>query len=147
MGKKVTIKQLAKILMEEKSVLATHPGGEEGTEGYEKDVLSRSWGGDEEVDPELDFVDESRWSKLAGIHEQSLPQSATAKKWMAWAEGYGLQMEEDNEGQILFYFDLNDDVDGSIQREAEEMGGAIEPAGYPADGNMAIYTDEYVGGP
>jgi len=64
---KVTMKQLAKMLMEEKTVLATHHGGEEGTEGYEKDVLSRSWGDDEEADPKLDFVDEARWNELAGI--------------------------------------------------------------------------------
>ena len=64
---KVTVKQLAKMLMEEKTVLATHHGGEEGTEGYEKDVLSRSWGDDEEADPKLDFVDEARFAELAGI--------------------------------------------------------------------------------
>tara|TARA_B100000519_G_scaffold160411_1_gene142274 strand:- start:873 stop:1268 length:396 start_codon:yes stop_codon:yes gene_type:complete len=64
---KVTVKQLAKMLMEEKTVLATHPGGEEGTEGYEKDVLSRSWGDDEEADPKLDFVDEARFSEIAGL--------------------------------------------------------------------------------
>ncbi len=64
---KVTVKQLARMLMEEKTVLATHHGGEEGTEGYEKDVLSRSWGDDEEADPKLDFVDEARFAELAGI--------------------------------------------------------------------------------
>ncbi len=65
--KRVSIKQLAKMLMEEKHVLATHPGGEEGTEGYEKDVLSRSWGDDEEADPKLDFVDEARFAEIAGL--------------------------------------------------------------------------------
>ena len=64
---KVTVKQLAKMLMEEKTVLATHPGGEEGTEGYEKDVLSRSWGDHEEADPKLDFVDEARFAEIAGL--------------------------------------------------------------------------------
>ena len=68
---KVSVKQLAKMLMEEKTVLATHHGGEEGTEGYEKDVLSRSWGDDEEADPKLDFVDEARFAELAGIQEQA----------------------------------------------------------------------------
>jgi hypothetical protein len=76
--KKVSIKQLAKLLMEEKTVLATHPGGEEGTEGFEKDVLSRSWGDDEEADPKLDFVDESRWADLAGIQEQGRPGPGSA---------------------------------------------------------------------
>ena len=68
---KVTVKQLAKMLMEEKTVLATHHGGEEGTEGYEKDVLSRSWGDDEEADPKLDFVDEARFAELAGIVKEA----------------------------------------------------------------------------
>lgn len=65
--KRVSIKQLAKILMEENTVLATHHGGEEGTDGIEKDVLSRSWGDDEEANPELDFVDEARFAEIAGL--------------------------------------------------------------------------------
>lgn len=65
--KRVSIKQLAKILMEENTVLATHHGGEEGTDGIEKDVLSRSWGDDEEADPKLDFVDEARFAEIAGL--------------------------------------------------------------------------------
>ena len=76
---KVSIKQLAKLLMEEKTVLATHHGGEEGTEGYEKDVLSRSWGDDEEADPKLDFVDEARFAEIAGIQEQSMRRPMTAE--------------------------------------------------------------------
>ena len=67
MMKRVSIKELAKLLREEKHVLATHPGGEEGTEGFEKDVLSRSWGDDEEADPKLDFVDEARFAEIAGL--------------------------------------------------------------------------------
>ena len=65
--KRVSIKQLAKILMEDSHVLATHHGGEEGTDGIEKDVLSRSWGDDEEANPELDFVDEARFAEIAGL--------------------------------------------------------------------------------
>ena len=72
-----------------------------------------------------------------------LPLTQKAKQWLAWGEGYGLNPEEDNEGQLLFFFDLNDDVDGSIEREAERMGGDLQPAGYAQDGNMVIYTGEY----
>ncbi len=72
-----------------------------------------------------------------------LPLTPKAKKWLAWGEGYGLNPEEDNEGQLLFFFDLNDDVDGSIAREAERMGGDLQNAGYAQDGNMVIYTGEY----
>ena len=72
-----------------------------------------------------------------------LPLTQKAKQWLAWGEGYGLNPEEDNEGQLLFFFDLNDDVDGSIAREAERMGGDLQNAGYAMDGNMVIYTGEY----
>ena len=72
-----------------------------------------------------------------------LPLSRKAKQWLSWGEGYGLNPEEDNEGQLLFFFDLNDDVDGSIAREAERMGGDLQPAGQVPDGNMVIYTGEY----
>ena len=43
----------------------------------------------------------------------------------------------------IFFFDLNDDVDGSIAREAEKMGGDLQSAGMTQDGNMVIYTGEY----
>ena len=72
-----------------------------------------------------------------------LPLTAKAKEWLEWGEGYGLNPEEDNEGQLLFFFDLNDDVDGSIAREAEKMGGDLQSAGMTQDGNMVIYTGEY----
>ena len=72
----------------------------------------------------------------------ALPMSRKAKQWLSWAEGYGLNPEEDNEGQLLFYFDFNDDVDGSIVREAERMGAAVHHT-YSRDGNMVIYTGEY----
>lgn len=72
-----------------------------------------------------------------------LPLTAKAKEWLEWGEGYGLNPEEDNEGQLLFFFDLNDDVDGSIAREAEKMGGDLQNAGMSQDGNMVIYTGEY----
>ena len=65
--KRMTVKRLAKLLMEEKHVLATHPGAEENPDGIEKDLLSRSWGDDEEADPKLDYVDEARFAELAGI--------------------------------------------------------------------------------
>ena len=73
------------------------------------------------------------------------PRSKAEYKWLEWGEGYGLNPEEDNEGQLLFYFDLNDDVDGTIANEAEIMGGSIEPASYPPDGNVVVYTDVYTG--
>lgn len=73
----------------------------------------------------------------------ALPVSRKTKEWLAWGEGYGLSPEEDNEGQLLFYFDLNDDVDGSIAREAESMGGDLQSAGMTPDGNMVVYTGEY----
>ena len=66
---KVSVKQLAKMLMEDKHVLATHPGAEENPDGIEKDLLSRSWGDDEEADPKLDYVDEARFAEIAGIQE------------------------------------------------------------------------------
>ena len=72
-----------------------------------------------------------------------LPLTRKAKEWLEWGEGYGLNPEEDNEGQLLFFFDLNDDVDGSIAREAEKMGGDLQNAGMSQDGNMVIYTGEY----
>lgn len=68
-------------------------------------------------------------------------------KWLDWAEGYGLQQEIDNEGQIIFYFDMDLDSDGTIVREAESMlqrsGGSIENAGFAQDGSMVIYTGVY----
>ena len=76
-----------------------------------------------------------------------LPLSAKAKKWLAWGEGYGLNPEEDNEGQLLFFFDLNDDVDGTMSREVEMMGGDLQPAGYAMDGNMVVYTGAYTSMP
>ena len=75
--------------------------------------------------------------------QNSLPLSAKAKKWLEWGEGYGLNPEADNEGQLLFYFDLNDDVDGSMAKEVEQMGGDLQPAGMTPDGNMVVYTGEY----
>ena len=82
-----------------------------------------------------------RVAKAMGHGE--LPLSRKAQEWLDWGEGYGLNPEEDNEGQLLFFFDLNDDVDGSIAREAERMGGDLQPAGMVPDGNMVIYTGEY----
>ena len=64
------------------------------------------------------------------------------QQWQEWAEGYGLQEEEDNEGQLIFYFDINDDVDGTIVNEAEIMGGDVQSTG-SYDGNMIIYTGVY----
>lgn len=72
-----------------------------------------------------------------------LPLTKMAKKWLTWGEGYGLNPEEDNEGQLLFFFNLNDDVDGSIAREAEMMGGDLQNVGYDMSGNIVIYTGEY----
>lgn len=81
---------------------------------------------------------------LADLRDGSFSAKAQ-QKWLAWGEGYGLQQEEDNEGQIIFYFDIGQDVDGTIAKEAEMMGGSVEPAGYYSDdGNMVIYTDEYM---
>ena len=75
--------------------------------------------------------------------QNALPLSAKAKEWLEWGEGYGLNPEADNEGQLLFYFDLNDDVDGTMEREAEAMGGDIQNAGMAPDGNVVVYTGEY----
>tara|TARA_E500000081_G_C5824761_1_gene215118 strand:- start:125 stop:448 length:324 start_codon:yes stop_codon:yes gene_type:complete len=80
---------------------------------------------------------------LADLRDGSFSAKAQ-QKWLAWGEGYGLQQEEDNEGQIIFYFDISFDEDGTIVREAERMGGSVEPAGYSDDGNMIIYTDAYM---
>ncbi len=71
----------------------------------------------------------------------SLPLSRKAKEWLAWGEGYGLSPEEDNDGQLLFYFDLEDDVDGSIEREATAMGGDV--VGSYDSSSVIIYTNEY----
>lgn len=73
----------------------------------------------------------------------SLPMSRKAQEWLTWGEGYGLQPEEDNEGQLLFYFNLNDDVDGTMAREAEAMGGSIESSYMDDSGNVMVYTGEY----
>ena len=70
-----------------------------------------------------------------------LPLSQKAKEWLEWGEGYGLNPEADNEGQLLFFFDLNDDVDGAMEKEAEAMGGDIQNAGMAPDGNVVVYTD------
>ena len=83
---------------------------------------------------------------LEAMGSNEFPLSAKAKEWLSWGEGYGLQPEEDNEGQLLFYFNLNDDVDGSIAKEAEQMGGSLESARDGlSGGNVAVYTGEYTG--
>lgn len=95
------------------------------------------------------MIDSNRGAQIAATTGRvaksmpgALPMSRKAKQWLSWGEGYGLNPEEDNEGQLLFYFDANDDVDGSIVREAERMGGAVQHT-YSGDGNMVIYTGEY----
>ena len=75
-------------------------------------------------------------------YDPSLPPATSEKQWVEWAEGYGMFPEFDNDGQMLFYYMYDDDVDGSITREAEMMGGAIEPAPYPSQSTM-IYTGVY----
>ena len=78
------------------------------------------------------------------LQEQALPKSKMEQNWEAWGEGHGLFPEYDNEGQLMFYFELDDDVDRAIQNEAEDMGGSLEPTSMGAvDGNMVIYTDVY----
>ena len=96
------------------------------------------------------MIDSNRGAQIAATTGRvaksmpgALPMSRKAKQWLSWGEGYGLNPEEDNEGQLLFYFDLNDDVDGSIAREAERMGGDLQSTGMGIDGNMVIYTGEY----
>ena len=80
----------------------------------------------------------------SGHPDEALPTSLAAKKWVAWGEGFGLQQEVDEEEQIVFYFDMDDDVDGSIASEAESMGGEVSSTGLGYDGNMIIYTGEYI---
>ncbi len=75
-------------------------------------------------------------------YDPELPPTTSEKQWVDWAEGYGLFPEFDNEGQMLFYYMMDDDVDGSITKEAEFLGGAIEPAPYPSQTTM-IYTGVY----
>ena len=93
--------------------------------------------------PEKSFTGAPHNDSLADLRDGSFSAKGQ-QKWLDWGEGYGLQQEEDNEGQIVFYFDMNLDVDGTISNEAEIMGGSIEPAGRGNDGNMVIYTDEYM---
>lgn len=93
--------------------------------------------------PEKNFTGAPYNDSLADLRDGSFSAKAQ-QKWLDWGEGYGLQQEEDNEGQIIFYFDMDQDVDGTITNEAEIMGGSVEPAGYSDDGNMIIYTGEYI---
>ena len=75
-------------------------------------------------------------------YDPSLPPATSEEQWLDWAEGYGMFPEFDNDGQMLFYYMMDDDVDGSITSEAEFLGGAIEPAPYPSQTTM-IYTGVY----
>ena len=72
-----------------------------------------------------------------------MPLSNTAKKWLDWSEGYGLKYGVDDE-ELVIYFDLNDDVDGSISREAKEMDGRMHRNKFAPGGGMIIYTGEYL---
>ena len=75
-------------------------------------------------------------------YDPELPPATSEKQWVDWAEGYGMFPEYDNDGQMLFYYMMDDDVDGTITNEAEFLGGAIEPAPYPSQTTM-IYTGVY----
>ena len=75
-------------------------------------------------------------------YDPELPPATSEKQWVDWAEGYGMFPEYDNDGQMLFYYTMDDDVDGTITNEAEFLGGAIEPAPYPSQTTM-IYTGVY----
>ena len=73
-----------------------------------------------------------------------LVQSKAELKWLNWAEGYGLEKLLDENKQLIFLFEMDQDVDGSIVREAETMGGDIRSVSFFPDGRMVIYTNEYV---
>ena len=76
-------------------------------------------------------------------YDPELPPASSEKQWLEWAEGYGMFPEVDNEDQMVFYFEMDDDVDGTITSEAEMLGGDLQPAGMVPDGNMVIYTGVY----
>jgi len=75
-------------------------------------------------------------------YDPELPPATSEKQWLDWAEGYGMFPEFDNEDQMVFYYEMDDDVDGTITNEAEHLGGSIEPASYGSE-STAIYTGVY----
>lgn len=83
-------------------------------------------------------------SSLRIYRSNPLPQSQEEIEWLNWAEGYGLKKVLDEDGQLMFLFEMDQDVDGSIVREAEMLGGDVRSANFFQDGNMVIYTDVYV---
>ena len=123
--RKISIKRLARLLMEDKTPLATHPGAEENPDGIEKDLLSRSWGDDEEADPKLDFVDEALWKKLAGIQEQGRPGPGSAT---------GDTVSDDVYRQALDLFGPSAIID-------EEDGELYIDTGLVDDDIEALYND------
>ena len=63
-----------------------------------------------------------------------------------FADENGLSVEYDNEGQIVLYADAEQQAQmrmSGADRVIADEGWAIEPM---ADGQVAIYTDEYAGG-
>ncbi len=117
---RVSIKRLAKMLMEEKTVLATHPGAEENPDGIEKDLLSRSWGDDEEADPKLDYVDEARYAELAGIVNESGGQHSSHPDVDALATA--VQTIVDSGSSAIM--DMADKLKGMGYENADYISGA-----------------------
>jgi len=76
-----------------------------------------------------------------------LPQSKAFLEWMAWGEGYGLNPEFDNEGQLLFYLDgdsQHEEVEDAKARGAQiEVPGAYGGYGQQDDATVVVYTDAY----
>ena len=130
--RRIIREERARLLREEKHVLASEEGG---TEGYSKDVLSRSWGEEgEEADPKLDYVDESKWADIAGIslHEQADAGDAVLQKAM---EIFGSDAHVDEEaGEVII--DVGDD---QVVEDMYDQWIAVWPEGMHEEGGL-IYT-------
>ena len=132
--KKISIKRLAKLLMEEKKPIAKTE--EEDTESFGKDFLSKSWGDDEEADPKLDFVDESRWADIAGIeslHEQA-DAGDTALQQAMDIFGAGALVDEQG-GEVV----IDTGVTDTDIEEMYDQWISVWPDGMHEEGGL-IYT-------